>query len=81
MPRLPPLAELSWSESGEPRAARFDDIYFSREGGLAESEAVFLTGCDLPEAWRGADRFAVCELGFGAGVNVLAAWSAWKSPR
>ena len=25
----------------------FDDVYFSRAGGLAESEAVFLTGCGL----------------------------------
>lgn len=56
----------------------FGDVYFSRSGGLREAEAVFLAGAGLPEGWRDRRRFAVCELGFGAGVNVLAAWRAWK---
>ncbi len=79
MPRLPPRAELNWTERGEPRA--FEDVYFSRDGGLAESEAVFLGGCDLPRAWVGRDRFALCELGFGTGLNVIATWRAWKKTR
>lgn len=81
MPRLPPSPQLDWSAAGAPRALAFDDVYFSREGGLAESEAVFLVGCDLPRAWRDKDRFAICELGFGTGLNVLAAWRAWKATR
>ncbi len=81
MPRLPPRAELIWSESGEPRAAHFDDVYFSREGGLAESEAVFLSGCHLPDAWRGKQSFSICELGFGTGLNTIATWRAWKKTR
>jgi tRNA 5-methylaminomethyl-2-thiouridine biosynthesis bifunctional protein len=81
MPRLPPRPEIDWSNASAPRATAFDDIYFSREGGLAESDAVFLAGCDLPDAWRGRDRFAICELGFGAGVNVLAVWRAWRHTR
>ena len=81
MPRLPPRPEIDWSNASAPRAIAFDDIYFSRDGGLAESEAVFLAGCDLPNAWRGRDRFAICELGFGAGVNVLAVWRAWRGTR
>lgn len=80
MPRLPPAANVDWSE-GPPRALAFDDIYYSRQGGLAESEAVFLAGCGLPEAWNGRARFAICELGFGAGLNVLAAWRAWRRTR
>jgi len=78
MSRLPPRPEIDWSNASPPRAIAFDDIYFSREGGLAESEAVFLAGCDLPNAWRERNRFAICELGFGAGVNVLAVWRAWR---
>lgn len=81
MSRLPPTPQLDWTEEGVPRSSAFGDVYFSRAGGLAESEAVFLTGCGLPEAWRGKDRFAICELGFGAGLNVLCAWRAWKKTR
>lgn len=83
-PRLPPLPDLDWSapdgsESAAPRAG--GDVYFSRDGGLAETEAVFLAGCDLPAAWRGRDRFAVGELGFGSGLNALATWALWRRTR
>ena len=81
MPRLPPSAQLDWSDEGAPRAARFDDVYFSRAGGLAEAQAVFLDGCNLPQAWCGKDHFAIGELGFGTGLNVLATWNAWKKTR
>ncbi len=81
VPRLPPNPELDWSDRSAPRAAAFGDVYFSPEDGLAEAETVFVGGCDLPGAWRGKDRFAICELGFGTGLNVLAAWRAWKKTR
>lgn len=81
MPRLPPIPEIDWSDDSTPRASAFGDIYFSREGGLTESETVFLAGCGLPDAWRGKDRFAIAELGFGSGLNALAVWSAWKKTR
>ncbi len=82
MPRLPPAPDLQWSEDGGSlRAAAFSDVYFSKDGGLAEAEAVFLAGTGLPEAWQNRDRFALCELGFGTGLNVLAAWRAWKKTR
>jgi tRNA 5-methylaminomethyl-2-thiouridine biosynthesis bifunctional protein len=82
MPRLPPLPELAWSDDGGSlRAIAFDDVYFSRDGGLDEARAVFLAGTGLPEAFKNRDRFALCELGFGTGLNVLALWSAWKKTR
>ncbi|MEZ5970433.1 MAG: FAD-dependent 5-carboxymethylaminomethyl-2-thiouridine(34) oxidoreductase MnmC [Hyphomonadaceae bacterium] len=82
MSRLPPLPDLEWSEDGAClRAVAFDDVYFSKDGGLAEAEAVFLAGSGLPELWRNRDRFALCELGFGTGLNVLALWRAWKTTR
>lgn len=82
MPRLPPAPELKWSEDRSSlRAAKFDDVYFSRDGGLAEAEAVFLAGTGLPELWQNRDHFALCELGFGTGLNILALWSAWKKTR
>jgi tRNA 5-methylaminomethyl-2-thiouridine biosynthesis bifunctional protein len=74
-------AEIEWDPSGAPRSARFDDVYFSRTGGLEESRAVFLAGCGLPEAWRGRRRFTVGELGFGSGLNILALLELWGRSR
>ena len=68
---------LIWTEDGSPRSGRFDDIYFSREDGLAEARAVFLGGCDLPGAWMGRGRFCVAELGFGTGLNIAALLDLW----
>lgn len=81
MPRMPPPPALEWLPDGAPRARDFNDIYFSRDGGLAEAEAVFVQGCGLPDAWRGRDRFRICELGFGSGTNILAVWRAWRRTR
>lgn len=53
---------------------RFDDIYFSRQDGLAETRHVFLNGNHLPERWAGCDRFTIAETGFGTGLNFLSAW-------
>ena len=69
---------LVWTEDGAPRSGRFGDIYFSREDGLAESRAVFLAGCGLPEAWRDRRRFTVAELGFGTGLNIAALLDLWR---
>ncbi len=74
-------AELDWTAEGAPRSRRFDDIYFSREGGLDEARAVFLRGCGLPEAWAGRTRFTVAETGFGTGLNVLALLDLWRAAR
>ncbi len=79
-PRLPPRPELVWRE-GAPVSCAYDDIYYARTGGFAESEAVFLSGCGLPAAWADARRFTILELGFGAGLNALAVWRAWAATR
>ncbi|MFN3670056.1 MAG: tRNA (5-methylaminomethyl-2-thiouridine)(34)-methyltransferase MnmD [Brevundimonas sp.] len=69
---------LIWADDGSPRSGRFDDVYFSREDGLAESRAVFLGGCGLPDAWAGRSRFCVGELGFGTGLNIAALLDLWR---
>ena len=71
---------LDWTEDG-PRSSRFGDVYFSRADGLAESRAVYLAGCGLPEAWAGRRLFTVAELGFGTGLNVLALLDLWRRHR
>ncbi len=78
---MPGRAILDWSDEGAPRSRLFDDVYFSAEGGLEESRAVFLSGCGLPEAWRGRRRFTVGELGFGTGLNILALLELWRRER
>lgn len=71
---------LEWRDTG-PVAPDFDDIYFSAEGGLDETRAVFLAGCGLPDRWQRQDNFVIGELGFGTGLNFLAAWQLWNETR
>jgi tRNA 5-methylaminomethyl-2-thiouridine biosynthesis bifunctional protein len=63
---------------GAPRSERFDDVYFSAENGLAETQHVFLAGNNLPQAWAGRERFTVAETGFGTGLNMLTVWRLFK---
>mgnify|MGYP002716913543 FL=1 len=72
---------LDWTGDGEPRSGRFGDVYFSRDDGLAESRAVFLAGCGLPEAWERRQSFTVAELGFGTGLNIAALLTLWRRHR
>jgi tRNA 5-methylaminomethyl-2-thiouridine biosynthesis bifunctional protein len=79
MPRLPPRPILSWTDAA-PRSDEMGDVYFSGDG-LSEKRAVFLSGCGLPEGWAQRQQFTIGELGFGAGVNLLAAWDLWRRHR
>ena len=63
---------------GPPKSREFDDLYFSADDGLAESKFVFLDGNNLPENWRNAERFVICETGFGTGLNFLSAWKLFE---
>jgi len=80
-PAPPGDSPLVWTDEGQPRSRLYGDIYFSTTDGLAESRAVFLAGCGLPQAWAGRDRFVVGELGFGSGLNVLALLDLWRRTR
>lgn len=68
--------KLEWKEGGVPVSCRFDDPYFSLGNGLAETCHVFLDGNGLPGRFR--PGFHVAELGFGTGLNMLAALIAWR---
>ena len=71
-------ARIDWTGEGQPLATDFDDVYFSRQDGLAETRHVFLAGNDLADRWtrlEAKDSFVIGETGFGTGLNVLAAWS------
>ena len=73
--------QLVWAEDGSPRSGRFGDVYFSKDDGLAETRAVFLDGCGLPDAWAGRPDFTVAELGFGTGLNIVALLDLWRRTR
>lgn len=61
-------------DAGTPHSVAFGDVYFSRAGGVAETEYVFLRGNGLPERWLERPRFTIGEIGFGTGLNFLVAW-------
>ena len=61
-----------------PFATQFGDVYFSREGGAAETEYVFLQGNDLPERWKSQSHFTIFETGFGTGLNFICTANAWQ---
>lgn len=69
---------LIWADDGSPQSGRFGDVYFSKEDGLAETRAVFLQGCGLPDAWQERTSFTVAELGFGTGLNIMALIDLWR---
>jgi len=69
---------ITFDADGTPRSSRFDDVYFAAGEGLAESRAVFLEGCSLPQAWAGKTSFTIAELGFGSGLNIAAALDLWR---
>ena len=65
-----------WRPDGVPVSRRFDDPYFSLAGGLEETRHVFLAGNGLPGRFR--PGFRIAELGFGTGLNLMAALIAWR---
>jgi tRNA 5-methylaminomethyl-2-thiouridine biosynthesis bifunctional protein len=78
---LPSPAVLQWDEHGQPVSAAYDDVYFSRANGLAETQHVFIHGNNLVPrmATHAEPWFVVGETGFGTGLNVLAAWQCWAA--
>ncbi|MBY4945277.1 bifunctional tRNA (5-methylaminomethyl-2-thiouridine)(34)-methyltransferase MnmD/FAD-dependent 5-carboxymethylaminomethyl-2-thiouridine(34) oxidoreductase MnmC [Cupriavidus respiraculi] len=71
-------AEPVLSPDGTPYSPRYDDVYHSVEGGLAQARHVFLCGNGLPDRWQGREQFVIVETGFGQGLNFLATWQAWR---
>lgn len=75
-------AGIDWNENKQPVSSTFDDVYFSVEDGLAETEHVFIQGNQLSERFtqlRAHDTFTIMETGFGTGLNFLATWRCFKT--
>lgn len=69
---------IAW-RNGQPYSNTFDDVYFSTDNGLAETQYVFMESNQLPQRWQAlsADRFSIIETGFGTGLNCLCAADLW----
>ncbi|MCA1767883.1 MAG: tRNA (5-methylaminomethyl-2-thiouridine)(34)-methyltransferase MnmD, partial [Idiomarina sp.] len=68
---------VQFNEHGVPVSTTFDDIYFSVDSGVDESQYVFLKQNGLPERWQSLSThycFTIAETGFGTGLNFLLAW-------
>ena len=73
-------AQVHFNESGTPVADHFDDVYFSNDSGIDETQHVFVAGNDLIERWQQwrNPTFVIAETGFGTGLNFLVAMHAFN---
>ena len=76
-------AQVHFNESGTPVADHFDDVYFSNDSGIDETQHVFVAGNDLAERWQQWPNptFVIAETGFGTGLNFLVAMRAFNEFR
>ena len=68
---------ITW-RGDAPFDERYGDAFYA-EDGLAEARHVYLGGCGLPGRFR--PGFRIGETGFGTGLNLCAAWAAWRAAR
>ncbi len=69
-------ALIDW-DNATPRCQKHGDIYFSTDGGIKETEFVFLQGNQLPQRWLKQPHFSIAETGFGTGLNFLCTLAHW----
>jgi len=71
-------AKIEWRD-GQPYASEFQDVYFSTDNGLLETDYVFFQGNDLTKRWLNSDMqtFSIGETGFGTGLNFLCTVNLW----
>lgn len=72
-------AQVHHTETGALFSEQFQDIYFSKAGGFAESTHVFIHGNQLLERWKNTERFVIAELGFGTGLNFVNTIKHWQT--
>lgn len=71
-------AEIQWRD-GQPYSTAFEDVYFSSDNGLLETEYVFISGNHLAPRWHSLKQplFRIIETGFGTGLNFLCSVQQW----
>jgi tRNA 5-methylaminomethyl-2-thiouridine biosynthesis bifunctional protein len=75
---MPRPVNITWRNQ-QPYSHQFDDVYFSTDNGLEETDYVFLQGNQLAARWQQGqfDQFTIIETGFGTGLNFLCAANLW----
>jgi tRNA 5-methylaminomethyl-2-thiouridine biosynthesis bifunctional protein len=74
--------QLSWTDDGQPLSIVYNDVYYSANDGLAETDHVFINGNQLRARLKtlsDSDKFTIFECGFGTGLNFLRTWWHWHS--
>ncbi len=73
-------ATIHFNAEGTPVADDFDDVYFSNDDGLKESDYVFFQSNHIAErlAQHPYPQFTVAETGFGTGLNFLNTWQRFE---
>ena len=69
---------IIWEDNETPVAVRFDDPYYSKKDGRAETRHVFVDGNQLPDRFAVCTHFHVAELGFGTALNFLETVQTWQ---
>lgn len=72
------FAKLQWKNQ-QPYSLEFDDVYYSSDDGLAETEYVFIQHNQLTERFSTLQEteFTIIETGFGTGLNFFSAVQHW----
>lgn len=72
-------ANVHFNDQGTPVADAFDDVYFSNDSGIQETEHVFMQGNDIAARWQACTQphYVIAETGFGTGLNCLVAMLAF----
>lgn len=67
-------AKIHFDQTNTPISDTFDDVYFSNQDGLSETQYVFIEGNDLWNRWQQFTNthFVIAETGFGTGLNFFA---------
>lgn len=76
MPILPP-ATIDWRDGTTPRSTLYNDVYYSAENGLEESQHTFLRGVGITATTWPKHLTTIGELGLGTGLNLLATAKAY----
>ena len=72
------FSNIKWINNN-PYSIDFNDIYFSTNDGLEETEYVFIEHNQLKQRFSSLEnsRFTIVETGFGTGLNFLAVVAHW----